>query len=69
MPNDLEELFNRQPPYTDEELDKIIAYMRDQRTAYDRGEKPKKATGLKTKAVDLTLLGLAKPKEVKDIEL
>lgn len=60
--NDLEELFNRQPPYSDADLDRIITHMREARANYEAGVKPKKEKGEQQKAVNLSALGLAKPK-------
>jgi hypothetical protein len=60
--NDLEELFNRQPPLSEEDLSRIIAHYREQRAIFDAGGKPAKAVGPKAGAVDLAGLGLAKPK-------
>jgi hypothetical protein len=67
--NDLEDLFNRQPPLSEDDLAKIIAHMREQRTIFDAGGKPQKVTGPKAGAVDLTALGLAKPKPAFGIKL
>jgi len=69
--NDLEELFNRQPPYSDADLTKIIHHFREVRAQYLNGAKPKKSVGAKSEAVDLAAIGLggpAKP-ETEDFSL
>ncbi len=60
--NDLEELFNRQPPLPEEDLVKIISHLRELRAQHESGIKAAKATVDKAKAVDLAALGLGKPK-------
>jgi len=68
--NDLEELFNRQPPYDESALARVIAHYREARASYAAGNKPSKTTGPKSAAVDLADLGLAAPKaEVKPLLL
>jgi hypothetical protein len=62
MSNDLEELFNRQPPLSEDDLKKIITHMREWRARADAGEKASKAVGEKKAAVDLSALGLGKAK-------
>jgi hypothetical protein len=70
LENDLEELFSRQPPYSDDDLRQIIAKMRELRAQYESGTKPKKSTGPKEKSVDLEALGLrAPPKPIGKIKL
>lgn len=63
--NDLEILFNRQPPYTDEDLAKIITHFRELRAQHASGIKPKKDTGPKSATVNLEALGLKKPEAPK----
>lgn len=60
MTNDLEDLFSKQPPYTDEDLDRIITKMRELRIQYEGGMRPKKVVGPKIEQVDLVKLGLKK---------
>lgn len=60
--NDLEELFNRQPPLSDADLSKIISHYREQRANFESGVKAAKAVGEKKAAVDLSALGLKKDK-------
>jgi len=68
--NDLEELFNRQPPYSDDDLTKIIAHFREVRAQFASGVKPKKSTGAKVDKLDLGSIGLGSPKvEIEDIKL
>lgn len=67
--NDLEELFNRQPPLSEEDLVKIITHMREQRATFDAGGKPQKVSGPKAGAVNLESLGLSKPKPAFGIKL
>lgn len=65
---DLDELFNRQPPYSEDEIVKIIAHFREARASYLSGVKPEKVTGPKKK-VDLAALGLSKAKPVGKLDL
>ena len=68
--NDLEELFNRQPPYSEDDLSRIIAHFRETRAQYLVGGRPKKSTGAKDEKINLDDLGLASPKaEIEDIKL
>lgn len=70
MPSDLEELFNRQPPYSEEGLKRVVVHYRETRAQYASGVKPKKAGVEKSDKVDLDALGLAAPKaEIEDIQL
>lgn len=63
MANDLDELFNRQPPYTEEEVNKIIAHMRERRAAYLAGDKQlKEAVAKGGGKLSLEALGLGKKK-------
>ena len=59
--NDLEELFNRQPPYSDEDITKLITHYREARAQHLSGVKVKKPTGPKATTVDLEELGLKAP--------
>lgn len=63
--NDLEELFNRQPPYSDDDLAKIITHFREARAQHLQGIKPKKPTGPKATSVNLEALGLKTPEAPK----
>lgn len=66
--NDLEELFNRQPPYSEEDLQRIIAHFRETRAQFASGAKPKKSNGPKADKIDLDSLGLGSPKApIEDI--
>lgn len=68
--NDLEELFNRQPPYSPDELSRIVTHFREVRAQFLAGGKPKKSTGPKADKIDLDKLGLGSPKEeIEDIKL
>ena len=68
--NDLEELFNRQPPYSEADLVRVIKHFRETRAMYQAGGKPKKETGPKAQAIDLAALGLAEaPKAVPKLNL
>lgn len=68
--NDLEELFNRQPPYSDDDLSRIVEHFRRSRAQYLAGEKPKKSTGPKAATLDLAELGLAEaPKPETKLKL
>lgn len=67
--NDLEELFNREPPYSEADLAKIIAHFRETRQAFLTGGKPKRAEVAKNEKIDLASLGLAAPKPVQKISL
>lgn len=60
--NDLEDLFSKQPPFTDDELAKVISHMRELRAAHESGTKLKKHEGPKAKSIDLSALGLSAPK-------
>lgn len=62
MPNDLEDLFNRQPPLPEEDLIRIISHLRELRAQHESGIKAAKTVADKAKAVDLNALGLGKPK-------
>lgn len=61
--NDLEELFNRQPPYSPDDLSRIVAHFRTARAQYASGVKPSKSTGPKSATLDLAELGLDAPAE------
>lgn len=64
MNDDLAELFNRQPPYTEEEVNKIILHMRERRSAYLQGDKQLKEAVAKTGGkLSLEALGLQKKKQ------
>jgi hypothetical protein len=68
--NDLEDLFNRQPPYSEADLARIVAHFRETRAQYASGVKPKKSTGAKSDKLDLDDIGLGSPKvEIEDIKL
>lgn len=68
--NDLEELFNRQPPYFEADLAKVVAHYRETRAQFASGVKPKKSTGAKSDKLDLDDIGLGSPKVViEDIKL
>lgn len=67
--NDLEELFNRQPPYSESDRARVITHYREQRAQYAGGIRPKKDSGPKAAAVDMVALGLSKPKVVQGITL
>lgn len=63
---DLEVLFNRAPPYSDDELDKIISVCRDQRALVATGKRPTKDKGPQkemegSKLLDQLGLGAKKP--------
>lgn len=60
--NDLEALFAKHPPYSEEDLKKVIAYYREQRAQYASGAKPTKSGAPKIESADLEALGLAAPK-------
>ena len=62
MANDLDELFRRQPPYSEDEVNKIIAHMREARARYLAGEKNSKEKPTMVNKPGLQALGLAKPK-------
>jgi hypothetical protein len=62
MMNDLEELFNKQPPLSEEDLTRLISAYREQRANVEKGYKAAKAVTEKVAAVDLSKLGLSKPK-------
>jgi len=68
--NDLEELFNRQPPYDEESRKRVIAEFRAHRARVLTGEKIKKPVGPKADVVELTIEGeplpaTAKPAAIK----
>lgn len=68
--NDLEELFDRQPPYSQSDLAKVVAHYREVRAQFASGVKPKKSTGAKSDKLDLDDIGLGSPKvEIEDIKL
>jgi hypothetical protein len=67
--NDLEELFNRQPPLSEADLSRIITYMREQRAQSESGLKAAKAKVEKAAAVDLASLGLSQKKAPVGIKL
>ncbi len=68
--NDLETLFNRQPPYSEDEMRQVIAHFRETRAQYASGAKPKKSTGAKQDKIDLDDIGLGVAKEeIEDIKL
>jgi hypothetical protein len=68
-PNDLEELFSRQPPYSPDELRRVIAHFREVRTQFIAGVKPKKEKP-QGKVLSMEELGLAAPKaDIEDITL
>lgn len=67
MSNDLEDLFNRQPPLSEEDLSKIISHMRQQRANFEAGVKATKSSAPKGKSVDLAGMGLVTPKVVGKI--
>ncbi len=59
--NDLEELFAKQPPLSEEGLTRLIAAYREQRANVEKGYKAAKDI-VKATSLDLGKLGLAKPK-------
>ena len=66
--NDLEVLFNRQPPYDEAALTKIISHYRAARAQYLNGVKPKKEKG-EVKPLTLDALGLGSaPAEIAPIK-
>lgn len=64
--NDLEDLFAKQPPLSEEDLTKLIAAYREQRANVEKGYKAAKEI-VKATSLDLGKLGLAKPKNVTKI--
>lgn len=64
MANDLEALFAKHPPYSEEDLKKVIAYFRDERARFASGAKPTKsgAPKIEDAASAMEALGLAAPK-------
>ena len=67
---DLELLFSRQPPYSDDDLRKIITHFREQRARYlAGGAKPRKGTTEKAASIDLAEIGLEEPKPLPEIKL
>lgn len=68
--SDLNELFNRQPPYSEDDITQIITHYREARASYLSGVKPEKATpGGPKKKASLAALGLAKPKATGGLDL
>lgn len=61
--NDLELLFAKQPPYSEDDLRKVIAFYREQRAMYAAGGKPAKSGAPKIESADLEALGLAPAKK------
>lgn len=64
--NDLEELFAKQPPLSEEDLTKLIAAYREQRANVEKGYKAAKDI-VKATSLDLNKLGLVKPKSTVKI--
>ncbi len=60
--NDIEDLFNTQPPLSEEKLIQIITHLRALRAQHDSGIKAAKAVGERKTAADLEALGLGRPK-------
>lgn len=67
--NDLEELFNREPPFSEDDLKKVIAHYRETRQTFLTGGKPKRTETAKETKLDLSSIGLAAPKPVQKISL
>lgn len=59
--NDIEDVFNAQPPLSEEQLRKLITYFRENRANVAAGYKAAKETVEKSAVLDLSALGI-KPK-------